>query len=72
MLSGIKKLEVLEIDPRTPIMALKDSNGSNLYQKLLKKGVLTEFGPEVGLDSQFVRLRIHPQCDKLIKILNNI
>ena len=72
ILSKLTKLKIMETDPRTPIMALKDSGGANLYEKLLEKGVLTEFGPEVGLDEQCVRLRVHRECDRLIEILNSI
>ena len=72
ILSGLTKLECLETDPRTPIMALKDRSGDDLFKKLLKKGVLTESGQDIGLDKQFVRLRVNQQCDRLIEILNSI
>jgi len=72
MLSGLKKLKVLETDKRTPIMSLEDTSGENLFEKLLRKGVLTEFGPEVGLGVNAVRLRIHRQDEKLTEILNSL
>jgi histidinol-phosphate aminotransferase len=70
VLSSLRTLSVMETDPRTPILTLKDPSGSDLYKKLLGKGILTERGQEVGLNSQFVRLRVHRQSSRMIELLN--
>lgn len=72
LLNAQTTLTVLETDVRIPIIAFIDPKGRNLFKLLRDKGVLTEAGEDVGLDSTAVRLRVPPQADELIEIINSL
>lgn len=72
LLTEQKTLNILETDNRIPIVAFIDPKGRNLFKLLRDKGVLTEAGEDVGLDSTAVRLRVPPQADELIEIINSL
>lgn len=70
ILGKLNKDNYLYTSLETPIFTIKSNKYENLTDELIKRGVITENTSNfINLNSQYARIRIPRDYEKLIKIL---
>ena len=71
--NSINKNNYLYTNMQTPILTVKSEKYDDLYNELLKNGILAEKCSQyINLNEQYVRIRINKKYKKVIKILNKV
>ena len=73
ILQALNEENYLYTDLETPIFTVTSSKYKNLYEELLKNGIVSEpCSIFLNLNEQFARIRITKNNKKLIKILQKV